>query len=220
MHIYITGFFFRLHGEAPKFPSHAPKSTTLTENSSKTHQGVPESLWKPQKSKDQKILHRICTLTFFQTQKKMWSIEKKGSKKISKKKSSKNKIWFSPKKKFDRKIDFSSSKNFRKKCQKKYFLDFFSISKKYFLVLTKFFGHSFDAEKWDLSISEVFMTIPALLVELSSKKYFRFFDFFLIFSDFWDFWLFWVILVILELFWGILTKNRWIWPHKLYFRVF
>ena len=75
---------------------------------------------------------------------------------------------------FNWKIDFFKFIFFRKKSSKKFsfwkfqiFLILFSISKKYFLVLKKIIDDSFDAENCVLSIPAVFMTIPALLAELS-----------------------------------------------------
>ena len=125
---------------------------------------MPESLWKPHKSKDLEFLHRSYTPTFFSTLKKKYNFF--DSKKIL------TFFWknFGPKK-FGH---FSTSKSWTFWCWKmsdffcpKHFqkkFNFFWNRKNcnFFRSWKKKLGYSFDAEIRDLSIYGVFRKIPVL----------------------------------------------------------
>ena len=123
---------------------------------------VPKTRWKHHKSQDLTFLHRSYTQLFFSTQKTniFWSIEKISNKKLGifsknyKKSTFSMKILWFP---IDIFMFFHFSKNFT------FFKIFFRSIKKYlFSELKKKVGYSFDVEKVDLPIYDVFSAFWAL----------------------------------------------------------
>ena len=122
--------------------------------------GVPESPWKPHKSKEDKFLHRNYIPKKFSTPKK----NLRSRKKIFLENLN-FEIFQNPKNFQGKSYDFSwfvienfpDFENFNNKKTEN-----FSTSKLFFFGVEKKLGYSFDAEICPLSIYEVFRTIPAL----------------------------------------------------------